>query len=132
MLFRTTSSKIRPTHAERRAFVYIRQSTLFQVREHMASTARQYDLAQRAHALGWPREHITIIDQDQGYSGASMVGRNEFQWLLVEVGLEHAGTVCSLEVSHLACASSDWYHLLKFCASTETLVVNEEGIYDPG
>ena len=62
MLIPTTPSKLRPTHLERQAFIYVRQSTLFQVREHTASTARQYDLAQRAHDLGWPREYITIID----------------------------------------------------------------------
>lgn len=132
MLFPTTSAKIRPTPLERPAFVYIRQSTLFQVREHTASTARQYDLAQRAHALGWSREHIPIIDQDQGHSGASMAGRDGFQWLLAEVGLGHAGAVCSLEVARLARASSDWYRLLAICALTDTLVIDEDGIYDPG
>ena len=132
MLLPTTSSKIRPTHLERQALVYVRQSTLFQVREHTASTARQYDLTQRAHALGWPREHITVIDQDQGHSGASTAGRDGFQWLLAEVGLGHAGAVFSLEVSRLARASSDWYRLLEICALADTLVIDEEGIYDPG
>jgi DNA invertase Pin-like site-specific DNA recombinase len=132
MLLPTTSSKIRPTHLERQALVYVRQSTLFQVREHTASTARQYDLTQRAHALGWPREHITVIDQDQGHSGASTAGRDGFQWLIAEVGLGHAGAVFSLEVSRLARASSDWYRLLEICALTDTLVLAEEGIYDPG
>jgi DNA invertase Pin-like site-specific DNA recombinase len=132
MLLPTTSSKIRPTHLERQALVYVRQSTLFQVREHTASTARQYDLTQRAHTLGWPREHITVIDQDQGHSGASTAGRDGFQWLIAEVGLGHAGAVFSLEVSRLARASSDWYRLLEICALTDTLVIDEEGIYDPG
>jgi DNA invertase Pin-like site-specific DNA recombinase len=128
----TTASKLRPTHLERQAFIYVRQSTLFQVREHTASTARQYDLAQRARDLGWPREHITIIDQDQGHSGASTAGRDGFQSLLVEVGLGHAGAVLSLEVSRLARSSSDWYRLLEICALTDTLVIDEEGVYDPG
>jgi len=132
MLLPTTSSKIRPTHLERQALVYVRQSTLFQVREHPASTARQYDLTQRAHALGWPREHITVIDQDQGHSGATPAGRDGFQWLIAEVGLGHAGAVFSLEVSRLARASSDWYRLLEICALADTLVIDEEGIYDPG
>jgi len=128
----TTLSKLRPTHLERQAFIYVRQSTLFQVREHTASTARQYDLAQRARDLGWPREHITIIDQDQGHSGASTAGRDGFQSLLVEVGLGRAGAVLSLEVSRLARSSSDWYRLLEICALTDTLVIDEEGVYDPG
>src|SRR5437879_96382 len=132
MLFPPTPSKIRPAHLERQAFIYVRQSTLFQVREHTASTARQYDLAQRAHDLGWAREHITVIDQDQGHSGASTAGRDGFQSLLVEVGLGHAGAVLSLEVSRLARSSSDWYRLLEICALTDTLVIDEEGVYDPG
>jgi DNA invertase Pin-like site-specific DNA recombinase len=132
MLFPTTPSTIRPTHLERQAFIYVRQSTLFQVREHTASTARQYDLAPRAQDLGWPRKHITIIDQDQGHSGASTAGRDGFQSLIAEVGLGHAGAVLSLEVSRLARASSDWYRLLEICALTATLVIDAEGVYDPG
>src|SRR5215831_14350270 len=132
MLLPPTPAKIRPAHLERQAFIYVRQSTLFQVREHTASTARQYDLAQRAHDLGWPREAITIIDQDQGHSGASTAGRDGFQSLIAEVGLGHAGAVLSLEVSRLARASSDWYRLLEICALTDTLVIDEEGVYDPG
>jgi len=107
-LFPTTSSQIRPTHLERHAFVYVRQATLFQVREHTASTARQYDVAPRAQALGWPRESITVIAQDQGHSGASTADRDGFQGRIAEVGLGHAGAVFSLEVSRLARASSDW------------------------
>src|SRR5919204_3944513 len=132
MLFPPTPSKIRPAHLERQAFIYVRQSTLFQVREHTASTAQQYDLAQRARNLGWPREAITIIDQDQGHSGASTAGRDGFQSLIAEVGLGHAGAVLSLEVSRLARSSSDWYRLLEICALTETLVIEEEGVYEPG
>jgi DNA invertase Pin-like site-specific DNA recombinase len=104
----TTPSKLRPTPLERQACISVRQSTLFQVREHTASTARQYALAQRARALGWPREPITIIDQDQGHSGASPAGRDGLQSLLVEVGLGRAGAVLSLEVSRLARSSSAW------------------------
>lgn len=132
MLFATAPSTLRPTHLERQAFIYVRQSTLFQVREHTASTARQYDLAQRAQDLGWAREHLTVIDQDQGHSGASITGRDGFQALLVEVGLGHAGAVFSLEVSRLARSSSDWYRLLEICALTDTLVIDEEGVYNPG
>src|SRR5919108_3044379 len=126
------TTQMRPDHLERRAFIYVRQSTLLQVREYTASTARQYDLAQRARDLGWAREHITVIDQDQGHSGASTASRDGFQSLLVEVGLGRAGAVLSLEVSRLARSSSDWYRLLEICALTDTLVIDEEGVYDPG
>jgi DNA invertase Pin-like site-specific DNA recombinase len=132
MVARPAPSKIRPDHLDRQAFIYVRQSTLFQVRENTASTARQYDLHQRARDLGWPPERITVIDQDQGHSGASTVGRDGFQQVIAEVGMGHAGAVFSLEVSRLARSCSDWYRLLEICALTETLVIDEEGIYDPG
>ena len=127
-----TSPKIRPDHLERPAFVYVRQSTLFQVREHTASTARQYDLVQRAQELGWSRPSITVIDQDQGRSGASATGRDGFQFLIAQVGLGQAGAVLSLEASRLARSCSDWYRLLEICALTDTLVIDEDGVYDPG
>ena len=127
-----SQTKIRLEHLDRLAFIYVRQSTVIQVRENTASTARQYDLTQRARDLGWAPEHIQVIDQDQGHSGASTTGRDGFQALLVEVGLGHAGAVLSLEVSRLARSCSDWYRLLEICAVTETLVIDEEGVYDPG
>ncbi len=132
MLTRPASTKIRPDHLDRQAFIYVRQSTLFQVRENTASTARQYDLHQRARDLGWLPERISVIDQDQGHSGASTVGRDGFQLLIAEVGLGRAGAVFSLEVSRLARSCSAWYRLLEICALTETLVIDEEGVYDPG
>ena len=127
-----TNLKIRPDHLDRQAIIYIRQSTMIQVRDHTGSTARQYDLASRALALGWPQERIRLIDQDQGHSGASAVGRDGFQLLVAEVGLKHAGAVFCLEASRLARSCRDWYHLLEICALTDTLVIDEEGIYDPG
>jgi DNA invertase Pin-like site-specific DNA recombinase len=126
------SSKLRRSHLERTAFIYVRQSTFIQVRENQASTARQYDLGQRARDLGWLPERITVIDQDQGHSGTTTVGRDGFQALIAAVGLGQAGAVFSLEVSRLARSCSDWYRLLEICALTETLVIDEEGIYDPG
>lgn len=132
MLTLARESKLRPEHLERQAFIYVRQSTLFQVRENTASTARQYDLERRACELGWPRERVVIIDQDQGHSGAQAAGRDGFQFLIAEVGLGHAGAVFSLEVSRLARNSSDWHRLLEICALTDTLVIDEEGIYDSG
>ncbi len=125
-------SKIQPDHLERNAVIYVRQSSLIQVRDNTASTMRQYDLVQRALGLGWSPDRIQVIDQDQGHSGSSTIGRDGFQSLVAEVGLKHCGAVLSLEVSRLARSCSDWYHLLEICALTDTLVIDEEGIYDPG
>jgi DNA invertase Pin-like site-specific DNA recombinase len=131
MVMPRSSPKIRPDHLERPAFVYVRQSTLFQVRENTASTARQYDLVQRAEDLGWSKAAITVIDQDQGLSGASAIGRDGFQFLIAQVGLGQVGAVLSLEASRLARSCSDWYRLLEICALTDTLVIDEDGVYDP-
>ena len=119
-------------HLNRLACLYVRQSTLQQVFERTESTARQYALRERAQALGWAEERIVVIDQDQGHSGASMADRLGFQWLVAEVGLGRVGLVLGLEVSRLARNSSDWHHLLEICALTRTLILDEEGLYDPG
>lgn len=132
MLSHLGTAKIRADHLDRRALIYVRQSTLMQVRENTASTARQYDLVHRALELGWPREQILVVDQDQGRSGSSTVGREGFQLLVAEVGLGQAGAVFSLEASRLARSCSDWYRLIEICALTDTLVIDEEGVYDPG
>jgi DNA invertase Pin-like site-specific DNA recombinase len=132
MLNRPSSQKIRPDHLDRLAVIYVRQSTLFQVRANTGSTTRQYDLVKRAQDLGWMPARIQVVDQDQGQSGASSIGRDGFQWLVAEVGLGHVGAVLSLEVSRLARSCSDWYRLLEICALTDTLVVDDEGVYDPG
>jgi len=132
MSIRQQTVKIRPDHLARQAVIYVRQSTLLQVRENIGSTARQYDLVKRAHDLGWEQAGIQVIDQDQGQSGASSIGRDGFQLLVAEVGLGHVGAVLSLEVSRLARSCSDWYRLLEICALTDTLVIDEEGVYDPG
>ena len=99
--------------------------------ENTESTARQYALRERAIALGWKPEHIVVIDQDLGQSGASAVDREGFQRLVAEVGLAHVGLVMGLEVSRLARSSLDWHHLLELCAMTETLILDEDGLYDP-
>ena len=125
------AQKIRADHLDRLALIYVRQSTPIQVRENTASTARQYDLAAPgARDLGWP-EHIQVIDQDQGRSGASAAGRDGFQHLIAQVGLGQAGAVLSLEASRLARSCSDWYRLIEICALTDTLVIDEDGVYDP-
>src|SRR5260221_8035716 len=132
MLSHPSLSKIQPSHLTRAALTYVRQSWLTQVRDNTASTMRQYDLVQRALRLGWTRERLHVIDQDQGHYGSSTIGRDGFQALVAEVGLKHCGAVLSLEVSRLARSCSDWYRLLEICALTDTLVIDEEGIYDPG
>jgi DNA invertase Pin-like site-specific DNA recombinase len=131
MLSPLRSPKIRPEHLDRPALIYVRQSTAIQVRDNIASTARQYDLAQYANRLGWPQERIRVIDQDQGHSGASALGRDGFQHLMAEVGLGRAGAVLSLEASRLARSCSDWYRLIEVCGLTNTLVIDEDGVYDP-
>jgi len=124
-------SKIQADHLGRQALIYVRQSTLTQVRENLGSQERQYDLVRRAFDLGWPKEQIAVIDQDQGRSGASAEGRDGFQQVVAEVGMGHAGAVFSLEASRLARSCVDWYRLLEICALTHTLVVDEESVYDP-
>jgi DNA invertase Pin-like site-specific DNA recombinase len=123
--------KVRAEHLRRRAYLYIRQSTLRQVIENTESTARQYDLRQRAVALGWADEQVVVIDNDLGLSGASAIGREGFQHLVSEVGLGRAGIVMGLEVSRLARRSSDWHRLVEICALSETLILDEDGLYDP-
>ena len=123
--------KVTAGHLKRNAYLYIRQSTPRQVVDHSESTKRQYALRQRAVALGWHLDRIVIIDSDQGQSGASAADREGFQNLVAEVGLGHAGLVIGLEVSRLARNSSDWHRLLEICALTDTLILDEDGLYDP-
>src|SRR6266699_5504582 len=123
--------KITTRHLQLQAMLYVRQSTLHQVFENRESTARQYALRERAIALGWPAEQIVVIDQDLGQSGASAADREGFQRLVAEVGLGHVGLVMGLEVSRLARSSLDWHHLLEICTMTGTLILDEDGLYDP-
>jgi DNA invertase Pin-like site-specific DNA recombinase len=132
MITPLNSLKLRNEHLTRPALVYVRQSTLMQVRDNPASTTRQYQLAKRAQDLGWPKHLVAVIDQDQGRSGTSHSGRDGFEYLIAEVGLGRAGAVLCLEASRLARSSSDWYRLIAICALTDTLVIDEDGVYDPG
>jgi len=125
------SPKIRDHHLARQALVYVRQSTPQQVLEHGESTARQYALVDRAVALGWPRDRVQVIDEDQGHSGQSAAGRPGFQRLLVEVSLDHVGLVLGLEMSRLARSCKDWHQLLEVCAVFRTLLADADGLYDP-
>jgi DNA invertase Pin-like site-specific DNA recombinase len=121
--------KIQPEHLARPAFVYVRQSTLEQVRHHLESQRVQYGLADHARALGW--REVVVIDDDLGKSGASAAGRVGFQRLVATVGLGQAGAIFASEVSRLARNNRDWYHLLDLCGLLNTLIIDTEGIYDP-
>jgi DNA invertase Pin-like site-specific DNA recombinase len=123
--------KITASHLRRDAFLYVRQSTVRQVFENTESTRRQYALRERAVALGWPVERVHVIDSDQGKSGASSADRVGFQRLVGEVGMGRAGIVLGLEVSRLARNSTDWHRLLEICALADTLILDEDGIYNP-
>jgi len=123
--------KVTSEHLNRLAYLYIRQSSLHQVRENRESTARQYDLKHRAQALGWRSDQVVVIDEDLGLSGATASERNGFQRLVAEVGLGRVGLVMGLEVSRLARNSTDWHRLLEICALADTLILDEDGIYDP-
>jgi DNA invertase Pin-like site-specific DNA recombinase len=116
---------------DRDAYLYVRQSSMRQVVENTESTKRQYALRGRALSLGWPANRIVVIDSDQGESGASAAWREGFQRLVTEVGMGRAGIVMGLEVSRLARNSADWHRLLEICALADTLILDEDGVYDP-
>jgi DNA invertase Pin-like site-specific DNA recombinase len=128
---RDQHQKVTSRHLKRDAYLYVRQSTLRQVLENTESTHRQYALRERALALGWTTEQVVTIDDDLGQSGASTVGRNGFQRLVSDVSMGQVGIVLGLEVSRLARCSSDWCRLLEICALTDTLILDEDGLYDP-
>jgi len=124
-------TKIQPTHWDRLACVYVRQSTPLQVIENRESTERQYQLQARAIALGWAPTRVEIIDEDQGRSGSTAVHRTGFQRLVSEVGLGHVGIVLMLEASRLARNNSDWYRLIEICGISATLIGDESAVYNP-
>ena len=131
MLPDTAASKVTAAHLSRRAVLYVRQSSLKQVIHNTESAIRQYDLRGKAIALGWDASQITVIDIDQGHSGASAAGREGFQQMVAEVSLGRAGIVLGLECSRLARNNADWHQLLEICAMTGTLICDEDGLYDP-
>jgi DNA invertase Pin-like site-specific DNA recombinase len=124
-------SKVTADHLRRDAYLYVRQSTMRQVIENSESAMRQYDLRGRAVALGWPLERVIVIDIDQGLSGATAADREGFQRLVADVSLKKAGIVLGLECSRLARNNSDWHRLLELCSLTDTLICDEDGLYDP-
>jgi DNA invertase Pin-like site-specific DNA recombinase len=123
--------KVGADHLRRDAFLYVRQSSLRQVFENTESTKRQYALRDRAAALGWPIERVHVIDSDLGRSGAQSRDRDGFQHLVTEVAMGHAGIVLGLEVSRLARNNADWHRLIELAALSRTLIMDEDGIYDP-
>jgi len=131
MLDTNQQQKVSPSHLRRKAYLYVRQSTLRQVFENTESTKRQYALKERAIRLGWAIEDVITIDSDLGQSAASANDREGFQRLVSDVGLGRAGIVLGLEVSRLARNSADWHRLLEICALTQTLILDEDGLYDP-
>ena len=127
----STDSKIRPDHLRRQAVVYVRQSTLQQVRGNRESSTRQYALADRAKALGWPAGAVQTIDEDQGRSGSHADHRHGFKKLLAEIAAGQVGVVLALEASRLARSSVDWHRLVEICVVTKTLLADESTVYDP-
>jgi DNA invertase Pin-like site-specific DNA recombinase len=125
------ANKIGPSHLQRAAFVYIRQSSASQVEHNKESTQRQYALAQRASVLGWHERQVSVVDEDLGLSGASTSGRSGFARMTAEVALGHVGIILGLEVSRLARNNSDWYRLLDLCTMTDTLIGDADGVYNP-
>jgi DNA invertase Pin-like site-specific DNA recombinase len=118
-------------HLSKTAYVYVRQSTLAQVRHHQESTERQYALREKALELGWSEPTVQILDRDLGKSGAQIAGREDFKTLVAEVSMGQVGAVFALEVSRLSRSNLDWHRLLELCALTDTLVIDEDGCYNP-
>jgi DNA invertase Pin-like site-specific DNA recombinase len=125
------TDKITQHHLKRSAYVYVRQSTPSQIKEHAESLERQYELAARAQGLGWSAHQVVVIDSDLGRSGADASAREGFQELVANVGLGGAGVVLGIEVSRLARNNTDWYQLLDLCALTDTLIADQDGVYQP-
>jgi DNA invertase Pin-like site-specific DNA recombinase len=126
-----TGHKVRPRHLDRLAVVYVRQSTAQQVACNRESTDLQYQLRQRAVALGWADDRVLVIDEDQGVSGSAVENRPGFQRLLAEVSLGHVGVVFGREVSRLSRSCRDWHQLLELCALFQVLIADADGVYDP-
>ena len=118
-------SKIQSHHLQKPAYIYVRQSTMGQVRDHQESTERQYDLRNRAVEMMWAPERIRILDQDLGQSGAQTTNREDFKTLVADVSLGRVGAIFALEASRLARSNLEWHRLIEICALTRTLVIDE-------
>jgi DNA invertase Pin-like site-specific DNA recombinase len=126
------AAKVTADHLRRDAYLYVRQSSLHQLVENTESTKRQYALRHCAVALGWALERVVVIDEDLGQSASGAITRPGFQRLVADVGIGRAGIVLGLEVSRLARSSTEWHRLLEICALTDTLILDEDGVYHPG
>ena len=126
------TNKITPQHLQKTAYIYIRQSSMGQVGHHRESTERQYAFQQKANDLGWPDSRIRVLDGDLGRSGTSMTDRDDFKTIVADVSLGKAGAVFALEASRLARSNADWHRLIEICGISGTLIVDEDGCYDPG
>src|SRR5215475_13711276 len=129
--FSLSQVKITPRHLERKAVIYIRQSSPKQEREHLDSQLTQRALAGRAQSLGWHSERIDVFDGDLGQSATGSQERGAFQALAAEVALGHVGIVFGWQVSRLARNNADWYQLLDLAAMVGALIADVEGVYDP-
>jgi DNA invertase Pin-like site-specific DNA recombinase len=125
-------SKITASHRSRLAVIYVRQSTLAQLERNSESTARQYNLAERAVELGWPRSAVRVVDADLGVSGSVLGQRDGFESLVADVALGQVGIIVALEVSRLARDNAAWYRLLDLAGACDTLVADADGVYHPG
>jgi len=126
------SLQVLETHRKRLAVVYVRQSSPYQVEHNLESQKRQYQLVDRAQALGWPVDRCLTIDEDLGISGAQSANRPGYQRLISMLALREVGLVLGLEVSRLARNSLDWYQLLELAAAFDVLIADEDGLYNPG
>ncbi len=128
----SSNDKIKQSHLDRSAYVYVRQSTAAQVQRNRESTLRQYKLADRATDLGWPKERVKVIDEDLARSGSGSVERDGFTQMTADVALGQVGLILAIEVSRVARNNADWYRLLDLCSVTDTLIGDEDGLYHAG
>lgn len=126
-----TDNKIQYQHTTKPAYIYLRQSTMGQVRFNQESTQRQYALQNKAQQMGWQQNAIKILDGDLGQSGSQSSQREDFKLLVADVSMGKVGAVFALEASRLSRSCTDWHRLLELCALTETLIIDEDGCYNP-
>src|ERR1700712_402116 len=127
----TSDERLTPARRAKLAYIYVRQSSVTQVKHHQESTELQYRLVDRAVDLGWPRERVHVIDEDLGKSGTGHADRQGFQKLIAEIGLGNAGLVISLDASRLARNNRDWHQLLELCSLFGVIIADGERLYDP-
>ena len=124
--------KVKASHLARDAYLYVRQATCCQGFEDADRLQRQYHLRQQALALGWPAERVIVIDSDMGQSGTSATDRRGFQEMVRQVRRGCVGVVIALDPSRLTRDFMDWRHLLDACAMSDTLLLHQDGLFDPG